>query len=138
LGADISSPPAQSLGFSVYNEMEMKEQVEAGGTINNGGTYKFYEFQLRIKYSYLFGNGILLTPFARIGLLKKSFQQDGGSEYENNNRRDRFGLQVGYSAENGLRTFGEFYYQRENMESFEVEADPRHRILWKLGMEYSF
>lgn len=109
----------QSAALAIYNSFENKKSLNA------------FEFQARIYYNYKFKNGISLNPFARIGL---SRQIISSNETKINLRRDRLGLKIAQTVENGLAPYAEFWYQHTN----DTEDQNQHTILWKIGLSYSF
>jgi len=136
VGMKYNFSSASSVALGVYNELGARKQFEnSDGSVNNGQSYLTNEFQARVYYNHTLDNGISLNPYARIGLYKKSFSQTaGGEEMAEDFRRDRIGLKMSYTADNGIKPFTEMYYQNENM----AEEENRHRVLWKVGVEYSF
>lgn len=125
-----------TLLLGIYNELGFNEKVEnPSGVINGGKNFEMYEFQFRIIYRHKFGNGINLDPFARIGIVRNLLYQTSPDDISTENfRRDRFGVNVKYSAENGITPYMQTYYQRSNMGDDPVQ----HRFELKVGLDYVF
>lgn len=136
LGAGWSWNQHNTLLLGIYNELGIDQAVtNSDGSINGGKNFGLYEFQARLVYKHEFRNGIHLDPFARIGIVRNFlYEKTPGEITTGNFRRDRFGFNLKYSAENGLRPNMEGYYQRSNMGSGPVQ----HRFYWKIGLDYQF
>ncbi len=136
IGAGWSWNPDNTLLFSLYNELGIDERVRnSSGSINNGSSYYKYEFQFRLVYQHRFNNGIQLNPFARIGIVRNFLYKITPGVIESYNfRRDRIGVNLNYTTENGISPNLECYYQRSNMGLEPIE----HRLAWTVGMDYTF
>jgi hypothetical protein len=135
-GARILLYDRDILSFGIYNELGINEKVRlADGSLNNGSKINFYEFQIRLSYIHIFLNGIVIAPFARIGLVRNLLYVDaGGVDITKDFRRDRIGVKLNYLADNGIAPNFEAYYQHSN-----VGDNPhQHRLMWKVGLDYSF
>ena len=106
----------QNFALAVYNELGEKDGFDE---FDN-------ELQARLYYSYTFENGINVSPFARIGL----YRNKAGIEV--NERRDRVGAKLSYTAPNGLSPFAEAWWQGVE------EADYTNYMMAKIGMTYSW
>ena len=136
IGAGWSWNPNNTLLFSLYNELGIDERVRnSSGSINNGSSYYKYEFQFRLVYQHRSNNGIQLNPFARIGIVRNLLHEiTPGVIKSYNFRRDRIGVNINYTTENGISPNLECYYQRSNMGPGPIE----HRLAWTVGMDYTF
>ena len=122
----------QAVLFSIYNEYEKDEKSPA-----HVQAYSYDEWQLRLAYEKKFNNGVFVSPFVRIGIDKTEETVLG---YENDNKlRNRYGVKMGYTAENGIGVYGETYYQDEEMQSASgVKMNERDKVYLKLGLDYTF
>jgi len=136
IGSGWSWNSDNALLLSIYNELGLDERIRnTGGSINNGNRYYEYEFQFRIIYQHRFNNGIQLSPFTRIGIVRNLLYETSPGVIETVNfRRHRIGVTMNYNAENGITPNLECYYQRSAMGQKPVQ----HRMYWKVGVDYSF
>ncbi|MDC7235375.1 MAG: hypothetical protein PQJ58_19260 [Spirochaetales bacterium] len=110
----------QSFALGLYNELE---------NFDNDGLYN--EVQARLYYNHQFSNGINFNPYARIGLYRQYYN---GDENVVDTLRQRAGLKMSYSAENGVSPFTEVWYQNTNLK----EDQNVNTVMWKVGVSYSF
>ncbi len=111
----------QNVALGLYNEFST---VYDSSKTNN-------ELQARLYYSYKFDSGITLAPFARIGL----YRDRAGAD--DNQRRDRVGAKVSYSAPNGVAPFAEAWWQGTQRDVAGL-PDYNNRIMFKMGATYSW
>lgn len=62
------------------------------------------------------------------------YEEAGGADTTKDFRGDRFGVKLNYLADNGIAPHFEAYYQHSNF----GEKPHQHRLMWKVGLDYSF
>ena len=134
LGPSWTIDSRNKLSLLVYEEMRLYEQFEtAPGTLNNGGTFRMVEMQVRLIWAHKFRNGISIGPYARAGIFRHEYSRTGGTTVAADYRRDRVGLTLRYNAEEGgINPYMETYWQRQEQNG----ADPQHRFMFKMGFDY--
>lgn len=122
----------QAVSFSVYNEYAKNEKSDL-----QFRAYKFEDWQLRIAYEKKFNNGISVSPFIRYSVSSTSKYADGiDGEHDG---KGRYGVKMGYTADNGISVSGETYYQDEPQKRDVVQDKPhKNRMFFKLGLDYKF
>ena len=122
----------QAVSFSIYNEYVKSEKSDM-----QYRAHKFEDWQIRLAYEKKFSNGIMVSPFIRYSV---------SSETENSNGIDtdhdgkgRYGVKMGYVADNGIGVYAETYYQNEPRENTPGPDSPdKNRVFFKLGLDYKF
>ena len=122
----------QAVSFSIYNEYVKSEKSDM-----QYRAHKFEDWQIRLAYEKKFSNGIMVSPFIRYSV---------SSETENSNGIDtdhdgkgRYGVKMGYVADNGIGIYGETYYQSEPRENSPGPDSPdKNRVFFKLALDYKF
>ena len=122
----------QNVSFSLYNEYVKNEKSD-----RQFRAYKFEDWQLRIAYQKMFDNGISISPFMRYSVSSKSKYADGIDG--DHNGTARYGVKIGYAADNGIGVSGETYFQ-DKPEKRNIGSDKAHkdRFFFKLGLDYKF
>ena len=121
----------QAVAFGFYNEYKKEEKSDMYQRAK-----KFDEWQIRLAYEKKFDNGILVSPFARITVSQKEEAKEG---YDIKSKgKGRYGVKMGYAADNGLGVYGETYYQNEPREVDGHDQSDKNRFFLKLGVDYTF
>lgn len=137
IGAGLALNQSNSIKVGLYSEVGIDDFIGDSGSNLTDGQYLYkYEFQLRLYYQHTFPSGLVLAPFARIGLIRKYayYDEPGNDHYLKDYRRSRYGMKISSSVSNALTPFFEGYYQHSNM----GDGVQNHRMMWKVGMDYTF
>lgn len=130
-GLKYSFTDDQSVEVGFFNEYMKAEKSD----LQYRGE-KFEDWQIRLAYTKQFSNGISVTPFTRISLESKTKNPNGtDTKY---NGKGRYGVKLGYTADNGIGISAETYYQNEPRKTEGVKASDKNRTFFKLGLDYTF
>ncbi len=122
----------QAVVFSVYNEYVKNEKSDL-----EYRAYKFEDWQIRVAYEKKFDNGVSVTPFIRYSVTSTS-KYTGGVDGDHDGK-GRYGVKMGYTADNGISVSGETYYQDEPQKRSEGQDKAnKNRVFFKLGLDYKF
>lgn len=122
----------QAVSFSVYNEYVKSEKSDM-----QYRAHKFDDWQIRLSYQKKFSNGVSVSPFIRYSVASTTENSDGIDT--DHDGKGRYGVKMGYVADNGIGVFAETYYQDEPRER-SVGPDQAHkdRLFFKLALDYKF
>ena len=122
----------QAFLFSVYNEYVKSEKSDM-----QYRAHRFDDWQIRIAYEKKFDNGIAVSPFIRYSVSSKTENSNGVDT--DHDGKGRYGVKMGYVADNGIGVYAETYYQNEPRENTPGPDSPdKNRVFFKLGLDYKF
>ena len=90
-----------------------------------------------MAYEKKFDNGIAVSPFIRYSVSSKTENSNGVDT--DHDGKVRYGLKMGYTADNGIGVYAETYYQNEPKENTPGPDSPdKNRVFFKLVLDYKF
>ena len=131
-GVKYKFDDSQAVSFSIYNEYVKSEKSDM-----QYRAHKFDDWQVRIAYEKKFDNGIAVSPFIRYSVSSKTENSNGVDT--DHDGKGRYGVKMGYVADNGIGVYAETYYQNEPRENTPGPDSPdKNRVFFKLGLDYKF